>query len=103
MARGDIHGLHGVGRISPMADDVDVGLLVLHPAIDIVSLFGNAHAVHLAAHAQDVTAGLASVGVGVGEINGTIGSPFRVGGIGVADFVADVAVVAHGGGEAERL
>ena len=36
----DVHGLGRTGRISPMPDDMDVGLVVLHDAIGVVGLLG---------------------------------------------------------------
>ena len=103
MARGDIHRLLRVRRIIPVADDVDVRLLVLHHARDVEQRLRQAHAVHLAAHAQDVAALLAAVGVGVRPIDRGVGRPLRVRGIGVVDAVAHIARVARRGGEAEGL
>ena len=91
MRGGDIDGFLGVGGIVPVADDVQVGLLVLHHARDVEHLLGQAHAVHLAADAQDVAALLAAVGVGIRQIDGGVGGPLGMRGIGVVDPVAHVA------------
>jgi len=63
MGGGDIHGFFGAGRIGPVADDVDVRLLTLHDAGDVEELLGEAHAINLAADAEDLAGLLAAVGI----------------------------------------
>jgi len=62
---GDINRLLRIRRIIPMADDVNIRPLALHHARNVIDRFGDSHAVHFAADAQDVAPLLAAIGIGV--------------------------------------
>ena len=85
MIRGHVHGLLRVRGIGPVADDVDVRLLVLHDAVDEIGLLGQADGVHLAADAADFAAVLAAVWLLSAKIDRGVAGPFGVRGIGVGD------------------
>ena len=84
-----------------MADDMDVGLVILHDLVGIERLLGEADGVNLPADTTDFTAILATIGVRIGPIDGRISGPLGVGGISIGNPVAVVGVVAFDGGNAE--
>ena len=59
----DVYGFDCIRRVSPMADNVEVGHYALHDAIDVVSLLGETDGIHLAADASYFAAVLAAIGI----------------------------------------
>ena len=90
-------------RITPMAKNMQIRLIVLHHAVGVVDLLGQAHRIHLAAHPTDFARILAAVRVGVGKIDRSIAGPLRMGRIGIGDAVLPILPIAGDAGQREAL
>ena len=86
-----------------MAEDVEVGLFVLHHAMREVDLFRQPNGIHLAAHTADFARILPSVSVRIGEINGRIAGPFGVSRIAVGNAILPIGPIAFDSGKRKAL
>ncbi len=86
-----------------MSENVQVRLVALHDAVAIVDLLCQAYCVNLAAYAADFARILATVRVGVREINGGVAGPLRMSRVGIGNAVLPVIPVAMDAGQREAL
>src|ERR1035437_2985180 len=86
-----------------MAQDMDVGLIVLHDTVGEIDLLGQTHGIHLAADAADLARILASIRVGIGEIDGSITRPLGLSRVRVGNAVIPVSPIASNRGQGEAL
>src|ERR1039457_486196 len=87
-----LHRLPGacIGRITPMAQDMDVGLLVLDDTVGEINLLGQPNGIHLAADPANLAGILPPIRVRIGEIDGRITRPLGASGVGVGNAVIPI-------------
>src|ERR1022692_4814443 len=106
--RNDVDGLYRLlrvwtRRIAPVAQNMDVGLFVLHHTVSVVDLFGQANGVHLSADPRDFAGILPAIGVGIGEVDRRIARPLGVIRVLVGNPVVPVGAIAFDRAESEAL
>src|ERR1039458_8595173 len=86
-----------------MAQDMDVGLIVLHDTVSEVNLLGQTNGIHLAADPADLARILPSIRVGIREIDGGITRPLGVSRIRVGNAVIPISPIASHRGQGEAF
>src|SRR5664279_578467 len=93
--RDDVDGLDRrlVRWITPVAENVQIGLLALNHAVREVNLLRQAHRIYLAAHTRYLARILPAVRILIGEINRAVPRPPRMRWIGIRNSVLPVLPV----------